>query len=84
MWATEAKAEVPWHLNTDNSFGGVQGIQNIASPRGTSIGIGVESPSGKTRTRSETPSARASEKPLSEQHSAAFSVSDPRPLKLLD
>lgn len=49
------------------------GLANMTSPRGTSIAIGVESPSSKTRTRSQAPS----EKLGSEHHSqAAPTVSD--------
>ncbi|KAJ3896248.1 hypothetical protein GG344DRAFT_36908, partial [Lentinula edodes] len=53
--------QIPWNLNTGNSFEGGLGLDNVASHRGTSIDIGVESPSNKTRTRSQAPS-RASEK----------------------
>ncbi|KIK67459.1 hypothetical protein GYMLUDRAFT_55224 [Collybiopsis luxurians FD-317 M1] len=72
VWAADsARPEV---LNLDTSFGGGFGVENMASPRGTSIAIGVESPSTKTRTRSQAPS-RASEKPSSEHHSQAAPTS---------
>ncbi|KAJ4483455.1 hypothetical protein J3R30DRAFT_3835130 [Lentinula aciculospora] len=63
-----ANAQAPWTLNTGNSSRGGLGLENVASTRGTSIAIGVESPSNKTRTRSQAPS-RASEKQGSEHHS---------------
>ncbi|KAJ3815858.1 hypothetical protein F5876DRAFT_29757, partial [Lentinula aff. lateritia] len=61
-WTSDfANGQIPWNLNTGNSFEGGLGLDNVASHRGTSIAIGVESPSNKTRTRSQAPS-RASEK----------------------
>ncbi|KAF8829264.1 hypothetical protein HHX47_DHR3000905 [Lentinula edodes] len=63
-----ANGQIPWNLNTGNSFEGGLGLDNVASHRGTSIDIGVESPSNKTRTRSQAPS-RASEKQGSEHYS---------------
>ncbi|KAJ3866570.1 hypothetical protein EV359DRAFT_36288, partial [Lentinula novae-zelandiae] len=61
-WTSDLpNGQIPWNLNTGNSFEGGLGLDNVASHRGTSIAIGVESPSNKTRTRSQAPS-RASEK----------------------
>ncbi|KAJ3763596.1 hypothetical protein EV360DRAFT_91791 [Lentinula raphanica] len=66
VWTPDpAAVPVQWNTNTGNSLGE---FENVASPRGTSIGIGVESPTNKTRTRSQAPS-RASEKQASEHHS---------------
>ncbi|KAJ3748703.1 hypothetical protein DFH05DRAFT_589324 [Lentinula detonsa] len=68
VWTPDPSgAQVPWNLNTGNSFEGGLGLENVAS-RGSSIAIGVESPTNKTRTRSQAPS-RASEKQPSEHRS---------------